>query len=194
MKSLTVLAALTIFYATNALATCNSSSKDIYIPARDLVNLSLTQDSSVGASNVTDPSGRVISPIFAWIKVWYSSNRSDTVMSIRDIKIAFPTHDDAVRYAALASHQLSEGAPEVENYKYKGSSVTLFGPRPAGINSFGNAAGIPAITAYVYVSVTDNVVSKIFVQQGLESTTALTPDTGRFFANAVIDSISRVCK
>lgn len=192
MKSLRLFAVFAAFYATGASAGCTSPSADIFIPSSYLANLSLTQDSSLRSSSVADSSGRLLSPTFEWIKVWYSNNDGDTVASVRDIKVALPTHDDAMKYLALSQRQFSEGAPEAARYEYKGSDVTVYGPRPAGPSPFGSA--IPPITAYTYVSVTKNVISKIFVMQGMRAATALTTDGGKVYANAVHDSIALACK
>jgi hypothetical protein len=192
MKSLTLFAVLAAFYVTNVSAACTSPNANIFIPASYLTNLSLKQDSPIRAATVTDSSGRLLSPAFAWIKVWYSNSEGDTVASIRDIKIALPTHNDALEYVAAASRQFSEGAPEAAHYQYKGTDVTVYGPRPAGPSPFGNA--ISPITAYAYVSVTDNVISKVFVMQGFQATAALAPDRGKVFANAVTDNIALACK
>lgn len=192
MKSLRLFAVFAAFYATGASAGCASPSADIFIPSSYLTKLTLMQDSSLRSSSVADSSGRLLSPTFEWIKVWYSNNQGDTVASIRDIKVALPTHDDAMKYLALSPRQFSEGAPEAAHYQYKGADITVYGPRPAGPSPFGNA--IPPITAYTYVSVTENVISKIFVMQGMRATTALTPDDGKVYANAVQDGVALACK
>lgn len=122
----------------------------------------------------------------AGFAVWSATGQNVPMARIVDIRFVFPDEAAAQNYLEASLSSLSEGAPEAKDAPQIGEACYLFGPENERINK---ALGVN-LRAYVYAFRQHNVVVKLFVAQGLESTEQLQPNAIAPLAEKIVGRIA----
>jgi hypothetical protein len=160
---------------------------DLFLQAEDLgPTLKPVQDSRLQGPDPVDVWFPKYQGILTGMSIWLGS-LAEPVWRLVDIRTVFPTEWQASAWHAEAMAYNSERMPAVADAPPVGQECHVFGgtnPSPAG-------PGV-MLTAFFYLFRRGHVVSKLFVMQGVESATALTPAHVADIAQRIDGRIGRI--
>jgi hypothetical protein len=160
---------------------------DLFLKAEDLEpRMNLMQDSRLQGPDPADVWFPKHQGILTGMSIWLGST-GEPVWRLVDIRTVFPTEYTASAWHAEAMAYNSEGMPHVDGAPPVGQECCVFGgtnPSPLDPRVM--------LTAFFYLFRHGRVVVKLFVMQGVEAGTPLTPARVAEIARRIDDRISRV--
>lgn len=162
---------------------------DLFLQADDFgPAMKRVQDSRLQGPDPVDVWFPKYQGILTGMSVWLGST-ADPIWRVVDIRTVFPTEGNAHAWHIEAMPYNSERMPSVTDAPPVGQDCYVFGgTRPSPF------AESMMLTAYYYLFRRDRVAVKLFVMQGLESASPLTPAIVASIAQCIdnrIDAVQR---